>query len=59
MIQTQENDEKPDICHFHDDNLLFSWADNRSVILKSLGYNMKMLLRWSNLNSLKANPGKL
>ena len=32
---------------------LFSYGDNLSVILKSLDHDMKMLLRWFNLNSLK------
>ena len=31
---------------------------NLSVILKSLEHDMKVLLRWFNLNSLMANPEK-
>ena len=37
---------------------MFSCGDNVSVILKSLEDDMKILLRWFSLNSLKANPGK-
>ena len=51
--------EKSDLCNFFDDNTLFSGGDNLPVILKSQGHeNMKILLRWFNLSSLKANPGK-
>ena len=38
--------EKSDICKFADNNTLFSYGDNLSVILKSLEHNMKILLRW-------------
>ena len=37
--------EKSDIYKFSDNNTLFSCGDNLSVILKSLGHDMKILLR--------------
>ena len=33
------------MCKFADDNTLFSYGDNLSVILKSLEHDMKILLR--------------
>ena len=38
--------------------LLLSNFTNLSVILKILEHDMKILSRWLNLNSLKANPGR-
>ena len=34
------------------------WGNNLSVILESLEHDIKILLRWFNLNSLKVNPGR-
>ena len=50
--------EKYDICNFADGKTLFTSGDNLSAILKSLGHDMKILLRWLNSNSFKVNPGK-
>ena len=44
---------KSDISNFADDNTLFSCGENLSVILKSLEHDMKILLKWLNLYSLK------
>ena len=46
------------ICNFADGKTLFSCGDNLLVVLKNLEHNMKILLKWFSLNSLKANPGK-
>ena len=37
--------KKSDIGKFADYNTLFSWGDDLSVVLKSLGHDMKILVR--------------
>ena len=50
--------EKSDICNFADDNTLYSHGSNLPLILNNLEHDMKNLLYWFKINSLKANPGK-
>ena len=50
--------EKTDICNFADDNTLYSHGSNLSLILNNLEHDMRNLLYWFKINSLKANPGK-
>ena len=49
--------EKSDICTFADDNTLYPTAAT-SLILSNLEHDMRNLLYWFKINSLKANPGK-
>ena len=50
--------EKSDICNFADDNTFFSHESNFPLILNNLEHDMKILLYWLKINSLKTNPGK-
>ena len=50
--------EKSDICNFADDNTLYSPGSNLPLILNNLEHDMRNLLYWFKINSLKANPGK-
>ena len=50
--------EKFDIYNFAADSTLFSCGNNLSVVLKSLEYDMKTILWWFNLNSLKVSSRK-
>ena len=50
--------EKSDICNFADDNTLYSHGSNLPLILNNLEHDMKNLLYWFKINSLKANLGK-
>ena len=51
--------EKSDICNFADDNTLYSHGSNLPLILNNLEHDMRNLLYWFKINSLKTNPGKL
>ena len=51
--------EKSDICNFADDNTLYSPSSNLPLILNNLEHDMRHLLYWFKINSLKASPGKL
>ena len=50
--------ENSDLCSFSNNNTLFSYGDNLSVILSSLEYDIEIYLRWFNVNPFKVNPGK-
>ena len=50
--------EKSDICNFADDNTLYSHGSSLPLILSNLEHDMRNLLYWFKINSLKANPGK-
>ena len=50
--------KKACIYNFADVNTLLFCGDNISVISKTLEHDMKILLSWLNLNSLKGNSGK-
>ena len=51
--------EKSDICNFADDNILYSHGSKLPLLLNNLEHDMRNLLYWSKINSLKVNPGKL
>ena len=48
--------EKSDICNFADDKTLYSYGSNLPLILNNLEHDMRNLLCWFKINSLKANP---
>ena len=48
--------EKSDICIFADDNTFF--RSNLPLIPNNLEHDVKNLLYWLKINSLKAKPGK-
>ena len=50
--------EKSDIFNFADDNTLYSHGSNLPLIMNNLEHDMRNLLYWFKINSLKANPGK-
>ena len=50
--------EMSDICDFADDNTLFSHGSSLPLILTNLEHDMKDLLYWFKINSLKVKPGK-
>ena len=50
--------EKSELCNFADDNTLFSCGKSLDIIIRNLKYDMKHLIKWFKLNSLKPNPKK-
>ena len=50
--------EKTDICNFADDNILYSHGSNLPLIMNNLEHDVRNLLYWFKINSLKANPGR-
>ena len=50
--------ESCEICNFADDNTLYSSRIELSSILENLKHDMKTVLKWFRINSLKANPRK-
>ena len=50
--------EKSDIYNFTDDDPLHSHGSNLPLILNNLEHDMRNLLYWFKITSLKANPGK-
>ena len=50
--------ESCEICNFADDNTLYSSGTELSSILENLKHDMKIILKWFRINSLKANHGK-
>ena len=50
--------EDREICHFADDNTLYSGWIQLSRISENLKHDTKTILKWFRINSLKANPGK-
>ena len=50
--------EKSEICNFADDNTIYDCGKDLSNILENLKHDMKILLKWFRINSLRANPGK-
>ena len=50
--------EKSEICNFADYNTIYDCAEDLSNILENLKHNMKILLTWFRINSLRTNPGK-
>ena len=50
--------EQPDICNFADGNTLYSCGERLTEIKENLVSDIKSILNWFRLNSLRANPGK-
>ena len=50
--------EQSDICNFSDENTLYSCGERLTEIKENLISDIKSILNWFRLNSLKANPGK-
>ena len=50
--------ENCEICNCADDNTLNSSGIELSSIFENLKHDMKTILKWFRINSLKANPGK-
>ena len=50
--------EKTNIYKFADDNTLYKFSPNLSVVLKCLEHDILILLNWFKVNSLKANRQK-
>ena len=49
---------KTTICNFADDNTIYSCNNNLQTILKNLKHDMVNVLKWFQVNSMKANPQK-
>ena len=49
--------ESCEICNFVDENTLYSSGIELSSVLENLKHDMKAILKWFRINSLKANPG--
>ena len=49
---------KSEVCNFADDNTLYSCNKNLEHVLSSLKYDLRNVLDWFKINSMKANPGK-
>ena len=49
--------EKSDICNLADDNILHSHGSNLPLIPSNLEHDMRNLLYWFQINSLKVNSG--
>ena len=49
---------KSSICNFADDNTLYSCNKIKEIINENLKTDMKVILHWFKVNSLKANPEK-
>ena len=50
--------EKTNIYKFADDNTLYKFSPNLSVVLKCLEHDILILLNWFKVNSLKTNRQK-
>ena len=50
--------ERTNICNFADDNTIY-WCDSvLEIILEDLQYDIKILLNWFKISSMKPNPKK-
>ena len=50
--------EKTNICNFADDNTIYRCDKDLDIVLEDLQYDMKILLNWFKINSMKPNPKK-
>ena len=50
--------EKTDICHFADDNSIYSCAKSVNDVIENLQTDLKIVLKWVKDNQMMANPGK-
>ena len=49
---------KSEVCNFADDNILYSCNKNLEHVFSNLKYDLRNVLNWFKINSMKANPGK-
>ena len=49
---------KSEVCNFADDNTLYSCNKNLKHVFSHLKYDLRNVLDWFKINSMKANPGK-
>jgi len=47
-----------EVCNFADDNTLYCGDQNLDRVLANLSYDLKNVIEWFKLNSMKANPDK-
>ena len=50
--------QKSNICNFEDDNTLHSCSQDLQAVTEKLTYDVKNVLTWFKINSMKANPEK-
>ena len=50
--------ERTNICNFADDNTIYRCDSVLEIILEDLQHDMKILLYWFKINSMKPNPKK-
>ena len=50
--------ERTNICNFADDNTIYRCDSVLEIILEDLQHDMKILLNWFKINSMKPNPNK-
>ena len=48
---------KSEVCNFADDNTLYSCNKNLEHVFSNLKYDLKNVLDWFKINSIKTNPG--
>ena len=51
--------ERTNICNFADDNTIYRCDSVLEIILEDLQHDMKILLNWFKINSMKPNSKKL
>ena len=49
---------KSEVCNFADDNTLYSCNKNLEYVFSNLKYDLRNVLDWFKINSMKTNPGK-
>ena len=49
---------RTNICNFAEDNTIYRCDSDLEIILEELQHEMKILLDWFKINSMKANPKK-
>ena len=50
--------QKSNICNFADDNTLYLCSQYLQTVFKNWAYDVKTVLAWFKINSIKANPEK-
>ena len=50
--------ERTDVCNFADNNTIYRCDSVLEIILEDLQHDMKILLNWFKINSMKPNPKK-
>ena len=50
--------QKSNICNFADDNTLYYCIEDPQTVIENLTYDVKNVLTWFKINSMKANPKK-